>query len=87
MRTKRFMKITAALLIMVMTVTMLPLGAIAAAMEQKQLGLASKPMFVVPNNIVGDFAADFLRLYPSANILVATQKDFEKKNVLVDFPE
>jgi len=53
---------------------------IAAAMESKRLGLSNKAMFVVPNNIIGDFAADFFRLYPSANILMATKKDFEKKN-------
>ena len=53
---------------------------IASAMEGKRLGLIHKPMFVVPNNIVGDFAADFLRLYPSANVLMATDKDMEKKN-------
>ncbi len=53
---------------------------VAAAMESKRLGLCNKPMFVVPNNIVGDFATDFLKLYPSANILVTTEKDFETKN-------
>ena len=53
---------------------------IAAAMESKRLGLCDKPMFVVPNNIIGDFTADFFRLYPSANVLMATKKDFEKKN-------
>jgi hypothetical protein len=53
---------------------------IASAMESKRLGLSNKAIFVVPNNIIGDFASDFLRLYPSANILVTTKKDFEKKN-------
>ena len=53
---------------------------IAAAMESKRLGLSNKAMFVVPNNIIGDFASDVFRLYPSANILMATKKDFEKKN-------
>jgi N12 class adenine-specific DNA methylase/adenine-specific DNA methylase len=53
---------------------------IAAAMEGKRIGLCSKPMFVVPNNIIGDFAGDFFRLYPAANVLMATAKDFEKKN-------
>ena len=53
---------------------------IATAMEAKRLGLSSKALFVVPNNIIGDFASDFLELYPSANILMATKKDFEKQN-------
>ena len=53
---------------------------IATAMEAKRLGLSSKSMFVVPNNIIGDFAADCLKLYPSANILVTTKQDFEKQN-------
>lgn len=53
---------------------------IATAMEAKRLGLSNKSLFVVPNNIIGDFAADFLDLYPSANILMATKKDFEKQN-------
>ena len=52
---------------------------IAAAMESKRLGLSSKALFVVPNHIIGDFASDFLDLYPGANILVATKKDFEKQ--------
>ena len=52
---------------------------IAAAMESKRLGLSSKVLFVVPNHIIGDFASDFLDLYPGANILVATKKDFEKQ--------
>ncbi|MDR0819531.1 MAG: helicase, partial [Oscillospiraceae bacterium] len=53
---------------------------IAAAMEAKRLGLSSKAMFVVPKNILGDFSSDFFRLYPSANVLMATKKDFEKRN-------
>ena len=52
----------------------------AAAMEAKRLGLCSKPMFVVPNHLAGQWASEFLRLYPSANILVTTKKDFEKYN-------
>ena len=52
---------------------------IATAMESKRLGLSSKALFVVPNHIIGDFASDFLDLYPGANILVATKKDFEKQ--------
>ena len=52
---------------------------IAAAMESKRLGLSTKALFVVPNHIIGDFASDFLDLYPGANILVATKKDFEKQ--------
>ncbi len=51
---------------------------IAAAMESKRLGLCSKSLFVVPNHIVDQWAKDFLRLYPSANILAVTEKDFEK---------
>lgn len=53
---------------------------IATAVEAKRLGLSNKSLFVVPNNIIGDFASDFLKLYPSANILMATKKDFEKQN-------
>lgn len=52
----------------------------AAAMEGKHLGLCSKSMFVVPNHLTEQWAAEFLQLYPSANILVATKKDFERKN-------
>ena len=52
----------------------------AAAMEAKRLGLCSKPMFVVPNHLTSQWASEFLRLYPSANILVTTKKDFEKYN-------
>lgn len=53
---------------------------IAAAMELKRTGLANKPMIVVPNHLVKQWAADFYRLYPGANILTATKKDFEKAN-------
>ena len=53
---------------------------IAAAMESKRLGLCQKPMFVVPNHLTEQWASEFLRLYPSANILVTTKKDFEKAN-------
>lgn len=52
----------------------------AACMELKRLGLVQKPMFVVPNHLVEQWGAEFLQLYPSANILVATKRDFEKKN-------
>jgi N12 class adenine-specific DNA methylase len=52
----------------------------AAAMESKRLGLCQKSLIAVPNHLPGDIAADFLRLYPSANILVATKKDFEMRN-------
>ena len=53
---------------------------VAAAMESKRLGLCSKSMFVVPNHLVDQWASEFLRLYPAANILVTTKKDFEKHN-------
>ena len=53
---------------------------VAAAMESKRLGLCSKSLFVVPNHLTEQWAADFLQLYPAANILVATKKDFETKN-------
>ena len=53
---------------------------IAAGMEAKRLGLCNKAMYVVPNNIIADFAGDFFKLYPAANVLMATAKDFEKKN-------
>ena len=52
----------------------------AAAMELKYLGLCNKPMFVVPNHLIGQWASEFLRLYPCANILATTEKDFEMKN-------
>jgi N12 class adenine-specific DNA methylase len=50
----------------------------AACMEQKRLGLANKTVMVVPKPLTGQTASEFLRLYPSANILVATERDFEK---------
>ena len=50
----------------------------AAAMEMKRLGLCTKSLFVVPNHITGQWASEFLQLYPSANLLVVTKKDFEK---------
>ena len=53
---------------------------IAAAMEMKRLGLCHKSMIVVPNHIIEQFAAEYLQLYPSANILVSTKKDFMPKN-------
>ena len=53
---------------------------VAAAMESKRLGLCQKSMFVVPNHLTEQWASEFLRLYPSANILVTTKKDFEKHN-------
>lgn len=52
----------------------------AAAMEGKHLGLCNKSLFVVPNHLTEQWAGEFLQLYPSANILVATKKDFETKN-------
>ncbi len=53
---------------------------VAAAMESKRLGLCQKSIFVVPNHLTDQWAAEFLRLYPSANILVTTKKDFETRN-------
>lgn len=53
---------------------------VAAAMECKRLGLCNKSMVVVPNHIIEQFAAEWLQLYPAANLLVATKKDFERKN-------
>ena len=53
---------------------------VAAAMEGKRLGLCNKSLFVVPNHLTEQWAAEFLQLYPAANILVATKKDFETKN-------
>lgn len=53
---------------------------VAAAMESKRLGLCSKSLFVVPNHLTEQWASEFLQLYPAANILVATKKDFETKN-------
>ena len=53
---------------------------VAAAMESKRLGLCHKSLFAVPNHLTEQWASEFLRLYPSANILVATKKDFETRN-------
>lgn len=53
---------------------------VAAAMESKRLGLCNKALFAVPNHLTEQWASEFLRLYPSANILVATKKDFETRN-------
>ena len=53
---------------------------VSAAMESKRLGLCSKSLFVVPNHLTEQWASEFLQLYPSANILVVTKKDFETKN-------
>ena len=53
---------------------------VAAAMESKRLGLCQKSIFVVPNHLTEQWASEFLRLYPSANILVTKQRDFETKN-------
>ena len=53
---------------------------VAAAMESKRLGLCQKPLFVVPNHLTEQWASEFLRLYPSAKVLVTTKKDFETHN-------
>ena len=53
---------------------------VAAAMESKRLGLCQKSLFVVPNHLTEQWASDFLRLYPGANILAATKKDFQPAN-------
>ena len=53
---------------------------VSAAMESKRLGLCSKSLFVVPNHLTEQWASEFLQLYPSANVLVSTRKDFETKN-------
>ena len=53
---------------------------IATAMEMRRMGRAKKPVFVVPNHLVGQWAADFIKLYPGANILAATKQDFEAQN-------
>jgi len=53
---------------------------VAATMESKRLGLCQKPLFAVPNHLTEQWASEFLRLYPAANILVATKKDFETRN-------
>lgn len=52
----------------------------AAAMELRRIGLCSKPLFVVPNHLTGQWASEWLRLYPAANLLVATKRDFERRN-------
>jgi len=52
----------------------------AGAMELKRIGLASKPVFTVPNHLVEQFAGEFLRLYPNAKVLIASKEDFEKQN-------
>lgn len=53
---------------------------VAACMESKRLGLSNKAIFVVPNHIIEQFASEFLQLYPSANLLVTTKKDFSTNN-------
>ena len=53
---------------------------IAAGMESKRLGLSQKNLYVVPNHLTEQWGSDFLRLYPNANVLVATKKDFEPAN-------
>lgn len=55
-------------------------SAIAAVMEMRRTGQARKPMIIVPNHLVGQWAADFIKLYPGAKILAATKRDFEKEN-------
>jgi N12 class adenine-specific DNA methylase len=53
---------------------------VASAMELKRLGFACKPMFTVPNHMLGQFSTELLTLYPGANILVAGREDFESQN-------
>ena len=53
---------------------------VAAGMESKRLGLCQKSLYVVPNHLTEQWATEFLQLYPAANILVATRRDFETKN-------
>jgi hypothetical protein len=60
---------------------------VAAAMELKRLGFARKPLFVVPNHMLGQFSSELLTLYPGANILVAAKDDFEKENRPQDVDE
>lgn len=60
---------------------------VAAAMESKRLGLSQKNLFVVPNHLTEQWGAEFLQLYPGANILVATKKDFEPANRKKSVPE
>lgn len=55
-------------------------SAITAAMEMRRIGVANKPLFVVPNHLVGQWASDFVKLYPGAKVLAATKKDFDKEN-------
>ncbi|MCA1490098.1 PLxRFG domain-containing protein [Ensifer sp. NBAIM29] len=55
-------------------------AAISSAMEKRRIGQARKPMFVVPNHLVGQWGADFVKLYPGAKVLATTEKDFEKEN-------
>ncbi|MGK9200482.1 PLxRFG domain-containing protein [Sinorhizobium meliloti] len=55
-------------------------AAIASIMEKRRIGQARKPMLVVPNHLVGQWAADFVKLYPGAKVLAATKRDFEKEN-------
>ena len=55
-------------------------AAIAAIMEKRRMGLAKKPILVVPNHLVGQWAADFVKLYPGAKVLAATKRDFEADN-------
>ncbi len=52
----------------------------AIAQESKRLGLCNKSLFVVPNHLISQWASEYLTLYPTANILVSTKKDFEKRN-------
>ena len=54
---------------------------VASAMESKRLGLCNKSLFVVPNHLIEQFSNEFLQLYPSANILVTTKKDFSTNNI------
>lgn len=56
------------------------LSLIASGMYMKEIGAINKPVYVVPNNIIGQWANDFYRFFPAANILITTEKDFEKKN-------
>jgi len=59
--------------------------AIAAAMQMKRMGLAKKPMFAVPNHLVGQWASDWMKLYPNANILAVTEQDFAKERRKLTF--
>ena len=53
---------------------------VAGIMELRRMGLARKPILTVPNHLVGQWAKDFIKLYPGANVLAATKKDFEASN-------